>query len=82
MNSTLESPASCLPPRQASAHLRPLPLFVPEVYALHHRLVDVEGYVSLHGHRYSVPYQLIGRQSRAVREDERSDRPHQGPRLV
>jgi len=25
------------------AHLRPLPLFVPEVYALHHRLVDVEG---------------------------------------
>src|SRR5207253_3168415 len=28
-------------------HLRPLPLFVPEVYALHHRLVDVEGFVNV-----------------------------------
>jgi len=43
-------------------HLRPLPIFIPEVYALHQRLVDVEGYVKVHGHRYSVPYLLIGRQ--------------------
>ena len=43
------------------AHLRPLPLFVPEVYRLHQRLVDVEGYVSVDAHRYSVPYALIGR---------------------
>jgi hypothetical protein len=47
-------------------HLQPLPLFIPEVYALHHRLVDVEGYVNVHGHRYSVPYLLIGRQQRAA----------------
>jgi len=32
-------------------HLRPLPPFIPEVYALHHRLVDVEGYINVHGHR-------------------------------
>ena len=53
--------------------LRPLPLFVPEVYALHHRLVDVEGYVNVHGHRYSVPYLLIGAAARGAR-NERSDR--------
>jgi hypothetical protein len=47
-------------------HLRPLPLYVPEVYALHHRLVDVEGYVNVHGHRYSVPYVLIGSTSTTV----------------
>jgi hypothetical protein len=40
------------------AQLQPLPLFIPEVYALHHRLVDVEGYVNVQGHRYSVPYLL------------------------
>jgi hypothetical protein len=27
-------------------HLVPLPLWVPEVYQLHHRIVDVEGYVA------------------------------------
>src|SRR5204862_4202472 len=43
-------------------HLRPLPLFVPEVYALHDRLVDVEGFVNVHGQLDSVPYLLIGRQ--------------------
>jgi len=44
--------------------LKPLPLWVPEVYALHHRIVDLEGYVHLAGHHYSVPYRmdLIGRQ--------------------
>jgi transposase len=44
------------------AHLKPLPLWVPEVYRLHHRIVDVEGYVSLHTHRYSVPSVWIGHQ--------------------
>jgi transposase len=43
------------------AHLKPLPLYVPPVYNLHERIVDVEGYVSLNGNRYSVPYVLIGR---------------------
>jgi transposase len=63
------------------SHLRPLPLFVPEVYALHHRLVDVEGYVNVHGHRYSVPYALIGRPLEVRETKDRIDL-YQGPRLV
>ena len=62
-------------------HLRPLPLFIPEVYALHHRLVDIEGYVNVHGHRYSVPYGLIGRQLEVRETKDRID-VYQGPRLV
>jgi hypothetical protein len=62
-------------------YLRPLPLFVPEVYALHHRLVDVEGYVNVHGHRYSVPYLLMGRQLEVRETKDRIDVYH-GPRLV
>ena len=62
-------------------HLHPLPLFVPEVYALHHRLVDVEGYVNVHGHRYSVPYLLIGRPLEIRETKDRIDVYH-GPRLV
>jgi hypothetical protein len=42
--------------------LQPLPLWVPEVYRLHQRVVDMEGYVSLHSNRYSVPAAWIGRQ--------------------
>lgn len=41
--------------------LRALPLHVPEVYQLHQRLVDIEGYVTLHTNRYSVAEQLIHR---------------------
>ena len=41
--------------------LKPLPAWIPEVYRLHQRLVDVEGYVSLHTNRYSVPAAWIGR---------------------
>jgi Mu transposase-like protein len=43
-------------------HLRPLPAWIPEVYRLQHRLVDIEGYVALHTNRYSVPADWIGRQ--------------------
>lgn len=42
-------------------HLKPLPVWIPEVYRLHHRLVDIEGYVALHTNRYSVPVDWIGR---------------------
>jgi len=42
-------------------HLNPLPAWIPEVYRLHQRTVDVEGYVSLHSTRYSVPVSWIGR---------------------
>jgi len=42
-------------------HLQPLPAWIPEVYRLHQRLVDIEGYVALHSNRYSVPLDWIGR---------------------
>jgi transposase len=42
-------------------HLHPLPVWAPEVYRLHERMVDVEGYVALHSNRYSVPLDWIGR---------------------
>jgi hypothetical protein len=42
-------------------HLKPLPSWIPEVYRLHQRTVDTEGYVSLHLVRYSVPVCWIGR---------------------
>jgi hypothetical protein len=61
--------------------LQPLPVFVPEVYALHHRIVDVEGYVSFDRHRYSVPYALIGRQLEIRETKDRVDA-YLGPRLV
>ena len=34
---------------------------IPEVYRLHQRLVDIEGYVALNSNRYSVPVDWIGR---------------------
>jgi len=46
-------------------HLKPLPVWVPEVYRLHHRIVDVEGYVAVQTNRYSVPVAWIGRQVEA-----------------
>jgi transposase len=42
-------------------HLKPLPAWIPEVYRLHQRTVDVEGYVAVHSLRYSVPVSWIGR---------------------
>ncbi len=41
--------------------LKPLPIHIPEVYDIHSRRVDVEGFVALHTNRYSVPVWLIGR---------------------
>jgi hypothetical protein len=48
-------------------HLKPLSAWIPEVYRLHQRTVDVEGYVSVNSIRYSVPAGWIGR-SVEVRE--------------
>jgi transposase len=42
-------------------HLQPLPAWIPAVYRLHPRTVDVEGYVSVNSIRYSVPVSWIGR---------------------
>ena len=63
------------------AALRRLPAWVPEVYVLHQRVVDVEGYIHVDGHIYSVPYQLIGRQVE-VRETKDHIRVFIGPREV
>src|SRR5205823_6486878 len=41
--------------------LKPLPAWIPEVYRLHQRMVDVEGYLALHTNPYSVPLEWIGR---------------------
>lgn len=41
-------------------HLKPLPAWIPEVYRLHQRTVDVEGYVSVNSIRYSAPVSWIG----------------------
>ena len=42
-------------------HLKPLPSWIPDVYRLQQRLVDVEGYIAIHTNRYSVPLEWIGR---------------------
>jgi transposase len=41
--------------------LKPLPVYIPDVYDIHSRRIDVEGFVTLHTNRYSVPASLIGR---------------------
>jgi hypothetical protein len=61
--------------------MQPMPQWVPEIYVLHHRIVDLEGYVHADGHIYSVPYQLIGRRVE-VRETKDKIRVFDGPRLV
>ena len=62
-------------------HLKPLPAHIPEVYALHHRVVDLEGYVHLHANCYSVPPELIGRRLE-VRETKDTIKLFDGPRRV
>jgi transposase len=61
--------------------LEPLPSWVPEVYLLHHRIVDSEGYVTVHTDRYSVPSRLIDRRVE-VRESAQRIEIYEGPRLV
>jgi hypothetical protein len=54
---------------------------LPEVYQLHQRIVDLEGYIHVDGHVYSVPYQLIGKPVE-VRETKDKIRVFIGPREV
>ncbi len=63
------------------AHLRPLPLHVPQVYQLSTRIVDAEGYVHVNRIRYSAPYRLIGRALEVRETLERVDL-YEGPRRV
>ncbi len=62
-------------------HLKPLPAYIPEVYALHQRMVDLEGYVHLHTNSYSVPPSYIGRRLE-VRETKGSVKLFEGARRV
>ncbi len=54
-------------------HLKPLPVWIPEVYRLHPRTVDVEGYVSVNTNRYSVPVSWIGRRVEVRETKDRLD---------
>ena len=63
------------------AAIKPLPAFVPEVYELHHRTVDTEGFVNVRRNRYSAPWKLIGRDVEARESKERVDI-FDGPRRV
>jgi hypothetical protein len=63
------------------AYLNPLPVWVPPVYRLHQRLVDMAGYVSINNNRYSVPEEFLGLQVE-VRETKDSMEIYRGPRLL
>lgn len=62
-------------------HLEALPIYIPEVYELHSRIVNLEGNVHLHTNRYSVPDELLGRQVQ-VRETIDKVRVYHGHKLV
>jgi len=61
--------------------LKRLPAYIPEVYELHQRMVDVESFVCLHHNRYEVPPDLIGRRVE-VRETSNRVRIFYGTREV
>jgi hypothetical protein len=61
--------------------MRRLPAWRPEIYQLHQRVVDLEGYIHVDGHIYSVPYPLIGKPVE-VRESKDQIRVFRGPRQV
>jgi hypothetical protein len=63
------------------AALNPLPMHVPEVYRIHQRIVDSEGFVCVHRNRTSVPWTLIGRPME-VRETKDRIVVYDGPRIV
>ncbi len=61
--------------------MRPLPPYVPEVYLLHQRIVDSEGFVNVHRNRYTTPWTLVGRFVE-VRETKDQILIFDGPRRV
>lgn len=61
--------------------LTALPVYIPEVYEVHQRRADVDGFVSLHSNHYSVPAALIGR-TLGIRETIERVRIFDGHRLV
>jgi transposase len=63
------------------SQLTPLPVWIPAVYQLHHRIVDTAGYVHVDRTSYSVPVALIGRRVE-IRDAKTMIEIFQGPRLV
>ena len=63
-------------------HLQPLPAWIPEVYRLQQRMVDVEGYVALHTNRYSVPAEWIGRRVEVRETKDKVEIQLDGRRMV
>jgi transposase len=62
-------------------YLKSLPMWVPPVYRLHQRLVDMAGYVSINNNRYSVSEEFLGLQVE-VRETKESIEIYRGPRRI
>jgi transposase len=62
-------------------YLHPLPVFIPDVEALHHRSVGLDGYVYLHSNYYSVPDDYIGHSVR-IRETKETVQIFNGQRLL
>lgn len=84
VNSTYKKHIRAIPRELFAAEraaLKPLPLWVPEVYRLHHRIVDVEAYVAVHTNRYSTPIEWRGRQVEVRETQDRIDIQY-GPRQV
>ena len=42
-------------------HLTALPAYIPPVFQIEHRVVDLEGYINFETNRYSVPERLLGK---------------------
>jgi len=61
--------------------LKALPTYTPEVYDLHSRRIDIEGFVNLHTNRYSVDAKHIGHRIE-VRETVDQVRIFDGHRLL
>jgi hypothetical protein len=63
------------------AQPRPLPAWLPEIYQLHQRVVDLEGYVHVDTNMYSAPWRLIGK-TLEVRETPHKIELYDGARCV
>ncbi len=64
-----------------SPQLLPLPPWVPDPYEIHSRIASVEGFITIHTNRYSVPARLIGRRVEAHVSKDRVVI-YEGPREV
>ena len=63
------------------AQLIPLPVWIPDPYEIHSRIVDVDGFTTIQTNRYSVPARLIGHRVE-VRASKNRVTVYEGPREV